>query len=457
MTKMNRTVNLMIAATTLFIAVSVFFAFQGFSIIRRTTTASGQDFLLQSTQYAAKIIQLSMENRHEDLNELGHELSTEELKQPNYLLTHENALPTLFTTLNNEASTLIYIDTTKKIHYAYHWDSKAHQAKLTPNTQVEAYVQKDPSLTNVLKNSGIHNGDAYFINKKSYINFYQPVLATDGTIQGYFVLPLNLQDFYKNFLQDFKLDYKGYPMIKNKNMQVIVHPVDQQIGLDIIEGRKKLFPTFDFSDLERLEAYQLSHDSGKLTYKSYWWDENKPQEVLKIGAFKWVDIGDAHWVVSINADYNERNDDILNYIIVLFCLLLLLLLLILIFSLFIHNFRKKASIEEENRQLIKDQKQQQMQHELELELYQRNKMETVGLLTTSIVHDMNNFLTPIIGNTELLLEEHADDTVLKEDLEEILKSAQKGKQLSSNVLRFSKVQAKNQEVVDLATTVAIAV
>ncbi|MGX7150425.1 sensor histidine kinase [Enterococcus ureasiticus] len=457
MKRTNRIVNIMIAAMIVFIVVSVFFAIRGFSVIRKTTTASGQDFLLQSTEYVGKVIQLSMKNRHQALNYLAIDGNLKNSDDPaTYLKNSSSSLNTFFESLNNEADALFYMEPDGTPLYAFHWDSKKKQVSIADIQTIRPFISHDLSLNQLLAKPTAQNGDSYFIDKKAYVNFYQEIKTSSGAIDGYLILPLNLEAFYKNFLQDFEVDYKGYPMIKDRSMTVVMHPVKQQVGLDIINDREKLYPDFDYSDLKRLEKYQLNHSSGKLTYKSYWWDEDTPTEVLKISAFEWIDVGLAHWVVAINADYNERNDDIINFVIVLSFLLVLLLLLIIICSLFIHNFRKKETIEAENRQLIEKQKQQKIQHQLELELYQRNKMETVGLLTTSIVHDMNNFLTPIIGNTQLLLEEHGEDPVLEADLEEILHSAQKGKQLSSNVLRFSKPQKSVQEWMDISAAIGVA-
>ncbi|WP_207696807.1 hypothetical protein DOK67_0003146 [Enterococcus sp. DIV0212c] len=457
MKRTTRIVNIMIAAMIIFIVVSVFFAIRGFSVIRKTTTASGQDFLLQSTEYVGKVIQLSMKNRHQALNYLAIDGNLKNSDDPaTYLKTSYSSLNTFFDSLNNEANALFYVEPDGTPLYAFHWDSEKKQVSIADTQTIRPFISHDLSLKQLLDKPTAQNGDSYFIDKKAYINFYQEIRTASGAIDGYLILPLSLEAFYKNFLQDFELDYKGYPMIKDRSMTVVMHPVKQQVGLDIINDREKLYPDFDYSDLKRLEKYQLTHSSGKLTYKSYWWDEDTPSEVIKISAFEWIDVGLARWVVALNADYNERNDDIINFVIVLSFLLVLLLLLLIICSLFIHNFRKKETIEEENRRLIEKQKQQKMQHQLELELYQRNKMETVGLLTTSIVHDMNNFLTPIIGNTQLLLEEYTDNPVLEADLEEILHSAQKGKQLSSNVLRFSKTQKSIQEWMDISAAIGVA-
>ncbi|MFD2306261.1 sensor histidine kinase [Enterococcus termitis] len=457
MKRTNKIVNLMITAMTIFIIVSVFFAIRGFSVIRKTTTASGQDFLLQSTEYVGKVIQLSMKNRHQSLNYLAIDGNLKNNDDPAaYLNSSQSALTTFFDSLNGEADSLFYIDASGTPLYAFHWDSKKKQVSIADTETIQPFINHDLSLKQLFDKPTAQNSASYFIDKKSYLNFYQEIKNTAGDIEGYLILPLHLEKFYQNFLQDFELDYKGYPMIKDQSMTVVMHPVAEQVGLDIVKDREKLYPDLNYSDLKHLEKYQLSHSSGKLTYKSYWWDEDVPTEVLKISAFEWIDVGLAHWVVAINADYNERNDDIINFVIVLSLLLVVLLLLIGIFSLFIHNFRKKERIEEENKQLIEKQKQQKLQHQLELELYQRNKMETVGLLTTSIVHDMNNFLTPIIGNTQLLLEEYSNDPVLEGDLQDILHSAQKGKQLSANVLRFSKTQQSVQEWLDVSAAIGVA-
>ncbi|MFD1900177.1 hypothetical protein GQR36_09265 [Enterococcus termitis] len=107
MKRTNKIVNLMITAMTIFIIVSVFFAIRGFSVIRKTTTASGQDFLLQSTEYVGKVIQLSMKNRHQSLNYLAIDGNLKNNDDPAaYLNSSQSALTTFFDSLNGEADSL---------------------------------------------------------------------------------------------------------------------------------------------------------------------------------------------------------------------------------------------------------------------------------------------------------------------------------------------------------------
>ncbi|MBP1043217.1 GHKL domain-containing protein [Vagococcus sp. BWB3-3] len=457
MKRTTKVVNAMIAATTILIIISVFFAIRGFSVIRNTTTASGQDFLLQSTQYVAKIVQLSMKNRHQSLSYLTINENWTSIESPMTLIDNQTSLVPFFKSLNGESETLIYIDREGTPMNAISWDSKTKRIGTINTENIMPYLEKDPSLTKMIDSPAAEqNSDSYFIEKQAYLNFYHAINNRAGDVIGYLIMPLKLTVFYQNFIQDFELEYKGYPMIKDRSMTVVMHPVDEQIGLSIIDGRKELFPTLHYEDLQRLEKYQLEHNEGSLTYKSYWWDEKTPREAEKIGAFEWVDVGMAHWVISINADYRERNDEIINFVIVLFCILLLLLLLIAIFTFFLRSFRKQEKIEEENKHLIAKHQRQKAQHKLEWQLSQRNKLETVGLLTTSIIHDMNNFLTPIIGNLELLMQEYQDQPILHDDLHEVLQSAQKGDKLLSNVMRFSRESDSIQEVVDISSAITVA-
>lgn len=457
MKRTTKIVNAMIAATTLLIIISGFFAIRGFSVIRNTTTASGQDFLLQSTQYVAKIVQLSMKNRYQSLSYLTINEEWNSTDRPITLIDNPSSFIPFFTSLKGESETLIYVDRNGKPLNAISWAPATKDVQAIETNAILPYIEKDSSLAEMLTfPTAEQNGNSYFIDKQAYMNFYHKINTPTGAIIGYLIMPLKLDVFYKNFIQDFELEYKGYPMVKDQSMTVVMHPVEEQIGLSIIEGRQKLFPQLHYDDLKRLEKYQLEHDEGALTYKSYWWDEKKPQETEKIGAFEWVDVGMARWVISINADYRERNDDIINLVIALFSLLLLLLVLIIIFSLFLRSFRKQEKIEEENKQLIANHQRQKAQHKLEWQLSQRNKLETVGLLTTSIIHDMTNFLTPIIGNLELLMLEYQNQPILQDDLHEVLAAAQKGDQLLSNVMRFSRASQNIQEVVDISSAITVA-
>ncbi|MCA1757265.1 MAG: response regulator [Bacteroidales bacterium] len=76
--------------------------------------------------------------------------------------------------------------------------------------------------------------------------------------------------------------------------------------------------------------------------------------------------------------------------------------------------------------------------ELETQLFQLKKMETIGTLAGGIAHDFNNILTPILGYTDMALEELPDESTLKFDLEQINNAAIRGKDLVQQILTFSR-------------------
>jgi len=88
-------------------------------------------------------------------------------------------------------------------------------------------------------------------------------------------------------------------------------------------------------------------------------------------------------------------------------------------------------------------------HTLEQQLRQSERLKTVGQLTGGIAHDFNNLLTVIIGNTELLTERLKSDAALSEIAERIGHAAQRGADLTSQLLAFSRQQALEPRPVDI--------
>ncbi|MFO7930990.1 MAG: PAS domain S-box protein, partial [Desulfosalsimonas sp.] len=83
----------------------------------------------------------------------------------------------------------------------------------------------------------------------------------------------------------------------------------------------------------------------------------------------------------------------------------------------------------------------QKQRELEEQLQQAQKMESIGTLAGGIAHDFNNILFPIIGYTELAMQELPSESEAYQNLEKVIKSSERAKSLVQQILNFSRQSA----------------
>ena len=87
---------------------------------------------------------------------------------------------------------------------------------------------------------------------------------------------------------------------------------------------------------------------------------------------------------------------------------------------------------------------------LEDRLLQAQKMESVGQLTGGVAHDFNNLLTIILGNAEILHDELSDQQHLRRLAKMSLDAAERGAELTSRLLAFSRKQTLEPRVLDVA-------
>ncbi len=88
---------------------------------------------------------------------------------------------------------------------------------------------------------------------------------------------------------------------------------------------------------------------------------------------------------------------------------------------------------------ISEQKKNHRQQKiLRDRIRQMEKMESIGFLAGGIAHDFNNILFPIVGYTELLLQDAPEGSELYELLERILHAAGRATELVQQILTFSR-------------------
>ncbi len=90
---------------------------------------------------------------------------------------------------------------------------------------------------------------------------------------------------------------------------------------------------------------------------------------------------------------------------------------------------------------------------MEGQLFQLQKMETLGALAGGIAHDFNNLLTGMIGNQDLALEDLAPDHPARTRLEEARKATLLACELVEQILTFSRETGAERVSTDLATVI----
>jgi two-component system, cell cycle sensor histidine kinase and response regulator CckA len=90
-----------------------------------------------------------------------------------------------------------------------------------------------------------------------------------------------------------------------------------------------------------------------------------------------------------------------------------------------------------------------VQKNLEQQLVQTQKMEAIGRLAGGVAHDFNNMLSVILGYAELMWDELPNNPTLMEGLREIEKAATHARDITAQLLGFSRRQMVVPKTLDL--------
>ncbi|MEI7990622.1 MAG: PAS domain S-box protein, partial [Chloroflexota bacterium] len=87
------------------------------------------------------------------------------------------------------------------------------------------------------------------------------------------------------------------------------------------------------------------------------------------------------------------------------------------------------------------------------QLFQAQKMESIGRLAGGVAHDFNNMLGVIMGHSEMAIAKTSPNQSIYPDLQEILKATQSSADLTRQLLAFARKQIAIPKILDLNDTV----
>ncbi len=94
-------------------------------------------------------------------------------------------------------------------------------------------------------------------------------------------------------------------------------------------------------------------------------------------------------------------------------------------------------------------KMEEERREMEIQLQQAQKMESIGRLAGGVAHDFNNVLQGVTGYSEILHKRLPEEAKEREFVEQILSGARKAADLTQQLLGFARKQTISPRVLDL--------
>ncbi len=104
---------------------------------------------------------------------------------------------------------------------------------------------------------------------------------------------------------------------------------------------------------------------------------------------------------------------------------------------------------------ISERKRAEQAHlALEEQLRQSQKLEAIGLLAGGVAHDLNNMLTPILGNADLLLLDRTLNPLHRSGIEDMVKATKRARDLVRQLMAFGRKQTLDMKSLDVDEVVA---
>ena len=117
--------------------------------------------------------------------------------------------------------------------------------------------------------------------------------------------------------------------------------------------------------------------------------------------------------------------------------------------------QSRAALQKLNEELELRIEQRTREREQALaQLFEAQKIDTIGQLTGGVAHDFNNLLMAMLGSLEILKKRLKDDSGSQRLLENALKGAERGAALTQRLLAFARRQELRPAIVDVAELVS---
>ncbi len=254
---------------------------------------------------------------------------------------------------------------------------------------------------------------------------------------------INETVYYRSLISGIRLGTNGYVVVKDSEGIILMHPQKEQWGIDVIDGRQKMYPDKDLSSLDKMVESQNKGEEGVLEYYSYWWTKPGAPRVKKISAYSPAIIGGGFLVVSAVIDYSDIYIPVAEGFTKLALVFVGIMAAILIMAFYMAKLlTQKKRDTEEIAYLLELNRILESMHQSEERIAHQQRLQIMGTMTGGIAHEFNNLLTPIMGYADLMMMDLPEDSELYDSASEIYEASAKAKEI---IQQISSLSRKNME------------
>lgn len=267
---------------------------------------------------------------------------------------------------------------------------------------------------------------------------FKQVFDPEGSA-GFVVESIRLDTAYEETLAGVKIGEHGYCTVKDPDETIVMHEVPGQIGLNVLEDRRSVYQ----GDWEALAGIQYDGESGCEIVTSYWWDDVDSGSKKKFIAYAPLMLDGNYFVVSVVSSYDEVMQPLETMSAI--CGALTALLVIVVVLVGWKLMRNRAQMEYLSKELayetalLAQTKQLKLQ---ERQIQHIDSLQTMGILSSAIGHEMKNALTPVSIYGQML-ESDLDEEERKGIVEEINRALERCSTMVERMLAY--VRPRHEE------------
>ena len=280
-----------------------------------------------------------------------------------------------------------------------------------------------------------HQGNHHYLVLKEPVGEQTVCLVVDSEV------------LYQQLVSDIHVGTNGYIMVKNADNMVVMHPERAQWGIEVLEGRQKLYynSELDMSSLSDLLKTQQEKTSGIMDYYSYWWTDPSLPRVHKISAYRQLAVGSSFWIVSAVVDYDDLYQPVADSFRKMALMFSAIAFIMVLLTAFIFRLQQKNSQNTARINALQEVNDALEElHRSEEFLQHGQRLQLMGTLTGGIAHEFNNFLTPITGYADLIMADADPESEIYDNALEISEAAEKARDV---VKQISAMSRKNVETI----------